>query len=69
MTGISFYRHDSVRSERPDCRNHRLSDVQKTTISLSYELKNLRDSHLVFSGDFNLNHSDILTLINYVSTV
>ena len=33
------------------------------TISLLYELVNLRDSYLVFSGDFNFNHSDFLTLI------
>jgi len=34
-----------------------------------YELINLRDIYLVFSGDFNFNHSAVLTLINYVSTV
>jgi len=53
---------------RPD-RRHRLSDVQKTTISLLFELIRLRDNYFVFSGDFNFNHSDFLTLINYVSSV
>jgi len=51
------------------CHRHRLSDVQKTTISLLFELIRLRDNFLVFSGDFNFNHSDFLTLINYVSSV
>ena len=44
-------------------------DVQKTTTSLLYkELLNLRDSYLVFTGDFNFNHSNFLTL-NSVPTV
>ena len=51
------------------CHHHRLSDVQKTMISLLYELINLRDSYLVFSGDFNFNQSDFLALIYYMSTV
>ena len=53
------------------CHRHRLPvpDVRKTTISLLYELIRLRDNYLVFSGDFNFNHSDFLTLINYVSSV
>ena len=40
-----------------------LLHVQETTISLLYELINLRVNYIVFSGDFNFNHSDILTLI------
>jgi len=42
--------------------------VQKNMISLLYELINLRDKYLLFSSDFNFNHSDILTLINYLSS-
>ena len=42
---------------------------KKTTISLLYELINLRDNYLMFSGDFNLSNSDFLTVINYMSTV
>jgi len=37
-------------------------------ISLLYELINLRDKYLLFSSDFNFYHSDILTLINYLSS-
>jgi len=48
------------------CHRHRLSDVQKTTISLLFELIRLRDNYLVFSSDFNFSHCDFLTLINYV---
>jgi len=53
------------------CHRHRLPvpDVRKTTISLLFELIRLRDNYLVFSGDFNFNHSDVLTLISYVSSV
>ena len=50
------------------CRNSILlnviiidSDVQKTMISLLFELIRLRENYLVFSGDFNFNHSDFLT--------
>ena len=32
--------------------------------SLLYKMINLRDNYLVFSGDFNFNHSDFLTLSN-----
>jgi len=43
---------------------------KKSTITLVYELINLRDNYLVFSGDLNfINHSDFHTLINYVSSV
>jgi len=45
------------------------SDVQKTTISLLFELTRLRDNYLVFSCDYNFNHSYFLTLSNYVSSV
>ena len=48
---------------------HRHSDVRKTTISLLFKLLRPRDNYLVFSGDFNFNHSDFLTLINYVLSV
>jgi len=51
------------------CHRPRLPDVQKTSISLLFELIRLRDNYLVFSRDFNFNHSDFLTLINYVSSV
>jgi len=44
---------------------HEHSDVRKTTISLLFKLLRPRDNYLVFSGDFNFNHSDFLTLINY----
>ena len=50
------------------CRNSILlnvividSDVQKTMISLLFELIRLRENYLVFAGDFNFNHSDFLT--------
>jgi len=36
---------------------------------LMYELINLSDNYLVFSGDINFNYSNFLTLINYVPTV
>ena len=39
------------------CHHNRLSDVRKNLISLLYELINLTDNYLVFSGDFN--HSDV----------
>ena len=39
------------------CHHNRLSDVRKNMISLLYELINLTDNYLVFSGDFN--HSDV----------
>jgi len=42
---------------------------KRLTISLLYEVINLTDNYLVFSDDFNFNHSDFLTLITYVSTV
>jgi len=37
--------------------------------SLLFQLIRLRDNYLVLSGDFNINHSDFLTLNNYVSSV
>jgi len=42
------------------CHRHRLSDVQKSMISLLFELIRLGDNYLVFSGDFNFNHSGII---------
>jgi len=41
---------------------------KRTTTSLLYELIDLRDNYLVFSGDFSFNHSDFLAPINCVST-
>ena len=35
---------------------------------LLFQRIRLRDNYLVFSGDFNFNHSDFLALINYVSS-
>jgi len=42
------------------CHRHRLSDVQKSMISLLFELIRLGDNYIVFSGDFNFNHSGIM---------
>ena len=42
------------------CHRHRLSGVQKSMISLLFELIRLGDNYLVFCGDFNFNHSGII---------
>jgi len=46
------------------CHHRRLSGFQKNVISLLYELINLGHNYLVFSDNFNFNHSDFLTLVN-----
>ena len=43
-------------------------DDKSTTVSFMYELLNLRDGYLDFSGAFRLDQSGIATLIDFVAT-
>jgi len=46
-----------------------LSDIERTAISFMLELIRLRDNYLEYYSEFYFYYSDIVTFINYVSTL